>query len=383
MRARTVVYVQYTDPAVYPPVQHSASILAENGWQVIVLGIAVPDVARLEFPEHPRIQVHLAKPSPTNGWRQKIHYLRFNAWAFGQVLRRRAGWVYASDVLTAPLGWAASCVPGVRVVYHEHDSPGRGPHSSFMRRLLGFRRALLKRAAVVVAPNDERGRAIAESAGQAIPLVCVWNCPRRHEAASAIQRAPTRETWVVYQGSIVPARVPRTVIEALALAGGCVKLRVIGYETAGHIGYIQELRDLAASLGVQSAIEFIPTVPRNELLQWTDRSQIGLSLMPLQTDQINERWMRGASNKSFEYLARGVPVLVSALPEWKATFVDTGFGLACRPDDPQSIAEALRWFHDHSDEARQMGDRGRERILNDWNYEQQFAAVLERMTVSV
>jgi glycosyltransferase involved in cell wall biosynthesis len=381
MPDRTVVYLQYTNPAVYPPVQHSAGILAEAGWNVIVLGISVPDVARLEFPIHPRIELRLANPSPS-GWSQKIHYLRFCGWALGWILRRRAAWVYASDALTSPIGWLASYFPGVRVVYHEHDSPARGAQSPFMQRILAFRRRLLRRAAVVVAPNAERGRLIAEDAGTRTPIAVVsaWNCPRKMEAAAPRRQESTREAWVVYQGSIVPARVPRALVEALALVNPCVKLRVIGYETAGHVGYIDELERLATAIGVSHRVEFIPTVPRNELLQWTDRSQIGLSLMPVRTEEINERWMRGASNKTFEYLARGVPVLVSDLPEWKASFVDTGFGCACTPDDPRSIATALGWFHEHRDKAREMGERGRQRILTEWNYERQFDPVLRLMT---
>ena len=381
MHARTVVYLQYTDPAAYPPIQHSAAILAEAGWNVIVLGVTVPDVAGLRFPEHPRIDFHLASSSAA-GWLQKLHYLRFCGWALGWILRRRATWVYASDALTSPVAWLASFLPGVRVVYHEHDSPGRGPHSPFMRTLLGFRRRLLRRAVIVVAPNAERGQLIVEDAGTAIPLISVWNCPRQVEAASVTEHQPGNESWIVYQGSIVPVRVPRALIEALALVNPCVKLRVIGYETAGHIGYVGELQRLAASLGVDHRVEFIPTVPRNELLEWTDRSQIGLSLMPTRTDEVNERWMRGASNKTFEYLARAVPVLVSDLPEWQATFVASGFGLACRPDDARSIATALRWFHEHRDEARSMGERGRQQILNEWNYEKQFAPVLHLMTAA-
>lgn len=382
MRARTVVYVQYTNPAAYPPIQHSAGILAEAGWNAVVLGISVPDVAQLEFPAQPGIEVRLMTASP-GGWSQKLHYLRFCGWALGWILRRQAAWVYASDALSSPVGWLSSYLPGVRVVYHEHDSPGRGTHSRFMQTLLGFRRRLLCRAAIVVAPNAERGQAIAEDVGTAIPLVSVWNCPRKIEAAAAAEGDSAGESWVVYQGSIVPARVPRALLEALALISPCVKLRVIGYETAGHVGYIHELERLATSLGVGHRVEFVPTVPRSELLKWTDRSQIGLSLMPIGTDEVNERWMRGASNKTFEYLARGVPVLVSDLPEWKATFVDSGFGCACRPDDARSIADVLGWFHEHRDEARRMGERGRQQILNEWNYERQFAPVLRLMTAAV
>ena len=49
----------------------------------------------------------------------------------------------------------------------------------------------------------------------------------------------------------------------------------------------------------------------------------------------------------------------------------------CEPSDAASIAEAVRWFYDHREEARVMGREGRERILLDWNYEAQFAPVLE------
>jgi glycosyltransferase involved in cell wall biosynthesis len=382
MRARTIVYVQYTNPAAYPPLQHSAGILAEAGWDVVVAGISMPCVDQIKFAAHSRIEVWLKNPAPSRGWAQKLHYIGFCGWVLACILRRQAGWVYVSDVLATPVGWLASFLPGVRVIYHEHDSPAREQRSAFMRRLLRFRQRLLNRAAIVIAPNAERAKAIAEDAGHTIPLVSVWNCPRRAEAAARPERQEIRESWVVYQGSIVPARVPRALIEALSLVSPCVKLRVIGYETAGHAGYIGELANLAGSLGVAERVEFIPTVPRDELLQWTDRSQIGLSLMPVRTEEINERWMRGASNKTFEYLARGVPVLVSDLAEWKTTFVEQGFGCACRPDDPRSIADALRWFHDHPDDGRRMGERGRQRILDDWNYERQFEPVLQLMTAA-
>ena len=32
---KRVVYVQYTNPAAYPPLEHSSRILADAGWQVL------------------------------------------------------------------------------------------------------------------------------------------------------------------------------------------------------------------------------------------------------------------------------------------------------------------------------------------------------------
>ena len=68
-------------------------------------------------------------------------------------------------------------------------------------------------------------------------------------------------------------------------------------------------------------------------------------------------------------------MLVSDLPVWRSLFVEPGYGLGCNAEDPQSIAEALSWLMDHSTEMRAMGERGRQRVTADWNYETQFGPV--------
>ena len=87
--------------------------------------------------------------------------------------------------------------------------------------------------------------------------------------------------------------------------------------------------------------------------------------------------MAGASNKAFDYLACGLPILVSNLPEWKKMYVTPGYALACDPDDVEDVTLKLRWFIEHSQEAKLMGEKGRKRILEEWNYETQFKPVLD------
>ena len=97
--------------------------------------------------------------------------------------------------------------------------------------------------------------------------------------------------------------------------------------------------------------------------------------MPLQATDSNEGNMTGASNKAFDYLASGLPLLVSDLPDWRATYVEPGYGLPCNPRDAQSIAQAIRRFLDDPNLAHAMGEGGRQRILAEWNYEASFQAV--------
>ena len=57
-------------------------------------------------------------------------------------------------------------------------------------------------------------------------------------------------------------------------------------------------------------------------------------------------------------------------------YVEPGYAIACDTDDPESLASSLKWFLDHPEEMRAMGEIGRHRILNEWNYERQFQPVL-------
>ena len=86
--------------------------------------------------------------------------------------------------------------------------------------------------------------------------------------------------------------------------------------------------------------------------------------------------MTGASNKAFDYMAAGLALLVSDLPDWRHMFVTPGYALACDPTSTPSIASALRWFIDHPDALRQMAVDARAKIAAEWNYETEFAPVL-------
>jgi glycosyltransferase involved in cell wall biosynthesis len=160
-----------------------------------------------------------------------------------------------------------------------------------------------------------------------------------------------------------------------------VKLRVIGYETVGNSGYVQQLQELACQLGLGKRVEFLEAMPRSELLEWCQKCDIGIAFMPQSSEDINLQYMVGASNKAFDYLACGLALLVCNLPDWEQMYVEPGYGLACNPNDPESMAATLYWFLEHPDEMRQMGERGRQRIATEWNYQVQFAPVLKQMSV--
>jgi glycosyltransferase involved in cell wall biosynthesis len=304
------------------------------------------------------------------GWRQKLHYLRFCLWSLGTILWWRPQCVYASEPFATPVAWLAAMLPGVRVIYHEHDSPRE---SGLWSAIRFFRRSLFRHA-FCVWPNARRPEICApECRHRAI----VWNCPARSEAGPPRDPAVPGTLEVFFHGSIGAARLPATLIPALALLPDGVRLTVAGYETVGSRGYMESLRAEARRLGVDHRFTYLGEVPlRRDLLAHCRSADVGLAFMPIQDHgDINESNMTGASNKPFDYLANGLALLVSDRPDWREMFVDSGLGRFCHQEDPENLAAALRWFLEHPVEMRAMGELGRRRIADDWNYEAQFRPV--------
>lgn len=350
-------------------------MFGDSGWEVLFLGTSSPIGEPLTFSEHARVQVKRLKFIPA-GLIQKLHYGLFCIWVLFWVWKWRPAWIYASDPFSAPVAWFIRKLTKIRVLYHEHDSPSDGLQSGFIRLVLAFRSRLGREADLCVLPQMRRLAAFVEETKRIGPSYCVWNCARRDEIVDG--RSDTDPGLIVYyQGSINEARLPRELIIAASRFKGQVIIRVAGYETVGSVGYMDELNDLATRQGAREIIEFMGAIsPRKELLPSVAKGHVGLSLMPRKNGDRNLVDMVGASNKAFDCMAAGLPLLVSDLPDWIATFVDPGYARACNPEEPNSIEAELRWYLEHPVQRAEMGRICRNKIRQDWNYETAFSPVM-------
>jgi len=378
---RRVLYVQYTNPAGYPPLQHSSRILADAGWEVLFLGSEAQGTNRLSFPPHPRIVSRTMLYCPP-GWRQKLHYARFCLWTLWWALRLRPQWVYASEMLACLPALLLHALVGARLIYHEHDSP-MSPESPGLFLKLSFwaRRVCAQSADLCILPNQSRAEQFIAATGTSRRVAVVWNCPAKDEVAPERTVSAGQEIRFLYQGSIVPDRLPLAVIEAMGQMPDSVSLTIVGYETAGSQGYVDMLRKRADSLGINGRLHYAGAMSRSDLMLACRDFDVGLSLLPMDAGaDKNLQAMVGASNKPFDYLASGLPMLVSDLPAWRKMFVEPGYAVACDPQDRDSIAAAIRHFCQDLRGMRLMGENGRRQILKEWNYERQFQPILQLMS---
>jgi glycosyltransferase involved in cell wall biosynthesis len=379
-RSPRVLFVQAVEAAAYPPIIHAAILLAEAGWRVCVLSAPVAGM-NLDFPRHPRIECRAIAARPSYVM-TRASYAAYAAAAARLAVAQLPDVVYASDPLGAAPGRLASLLTGARLVYHEHDTPEPGTLHPFLARC---RRAASHRAAAVILPNEARARiARAELGFSDDRLQIVWNMPRRAELPLAElplaelpsgESRPDKPLLLHYHGNVSPILLPEAVLDAVRQFDGRVRLLIAGYEAPGAPGYIKQLLRYGRP-GPDSPVRYLGPISRGALLGVAARAHVGLAVAPVETDDLNIRHLAGASNKAFDYMAAGLALLVSDLPDWRRMFVSPGYGLACDPGDRASIAAVLGWLLDHPEARRDMARRARCRVAADWNYDTGFRSVL-------
>jgi glycosyltransferase involved in cell wall biosynthesis len=373
----TILYIQYTNPSGYPPLEHSSLLLADLGWRVCHLGTAAQGGAReIKLPKHPSINMTLM-PAPAGGWRTAVHYAHFLAWCRSQVIRLRPDVVYCSDVRSYPVGLWASRRKGLTTVLHEHDPPPRTDGGRVLQILRGVRIAFARRASLIVIPQDERAKTFLTDTGtDPVRLRVVYNCPLRRELeALSVRPYEARQGLTLwYHGTLGSAQIPLAVVEALARLPADVRIELAGYETVGSVGYIAELQARATTLGVADRLHIHGALPlRADLLNTASRADIGLALFATNFRDP----MVGASNKPFDYLTCGLPLLTNRTPEWEGFFGSEGVSVSCDPNDAGDIARAVLIMREDPARRKRMAAIGRRLLETRWNYETQFAPVLE------
>jgi glycosyltransferase involved in cell wall biosynthesis len=369
---KRALFIQVTEPGGYPPLVNAAHLMVEAGWQVTFISAPIAG-SKLKMPVVSGIQI-VAMPERPSHVVTKLNYLQYCARAVTLSLRIKPHVVYVSDPVGAFPGVLAAKVSGARLVYHEHDSPNSEVDlNGLVRRA---RRVAFDLATLIVFPNAERARlAKGQCAFDAKKLRVVWNAPRLAELP-ALRDVPDTPFILYYHGSINPERLPETVLAAVASFSGKVRLDVAGYEAPGAKGYVERLMSRWNCVG-HEVVRYLGEQPHGDLLRIAAGCNAGLVLMPPHSEDVNMMHMVGASNKAFDYMAAGLPLIVSALSEWRETFVDEGYGLACDPTAKESVKASLHWLVANQPICRAMSKSCRSKIESDWNYDALFRPVLD------
>lgn len=124
---------------------------------------------------------------------------------------------------------------------------------------------------------------------------------------------------------------------------------------------VARMRELGAT-----NMELIPNVRPHELMQVLNRATIAIAPNLRVKQQI-----RGAHNKTYEFMAAALPIVISDLPRQAEAVGGSGCGILAQPEDPQTFADAVVRLVDDPEAARQMGRRGQEAFRSRYSWESQ------------
>jgi len=172
-------------------------------------------------------------------------------------------------------------------------------------------------------------------------------------------------TTLVYVGHVHESRGSKVMLEVaslLAKTGARIKLLYVGYIPARHHA---ELKALAKSMRVDLHCTG-PLTPR-EAWSRVSRCHIGFALLAPEPNYVNSY-----PTKLFEYMAMGLPAVVSNFPLYSRVIDMTGGGVAVEPKDVESIFSKVRPFVESPELCQKIGEKGRRSVrqLFNWGVEE-------------
>lgn len=259
---------------------------------------------------------------------------------------------------------------GRRVIFDSHEfytelirTKHYLPFARQVARVYGvFERYVLRHIDAVIFPGTRNGAD--PFAGVSPRTVIIGNyalkdelyagCPPGGEAAS---RGVSRMCCV---GDMTPDRGIENLIRVSARAGAALTL-------VGEIhppAYEEALRRMPESRGTS----FLGRLDRERVREVLAGSTVGMCLMP-NGGQYNI--CDTFNMKVYDYMAMGLPVVLSDSPYARRVLERYAFGIAVDPADVEEAARAVLWLAGHPEEAARMGREGRRAVAEEFNWDTQ------------
>lgn len=304
-----------------------AGSIATMGYAIVVVGVLRPASKTKIFSPHTIVRFSL----PFS--KGPLFYLFFNFRAFIYLLFHRANVVMACDTDTLLAARLAKLVKGFRLVFDAHelfpDVPELiGSHRRFTRSVWRLvERSCISGVDVAITVSDGVANEYAKRYGKSFAVV--RNVPI---CASTSKVFHLDSNIVIYQGAINVGRGIELLYEALKL------LPEAELWIAGTGDLDNTIARLTKPLVDSGQIKLLGRVVPEALRAITAKASIGVSL----EEDMGLSYRYCLPNKLFDYIAAGIPVLVSDLPEMRKLVEGYQIGVVLKERTPQALADSIR-----------------------------------------
>ncbi|WHY00448.1 glycosyltransferase [Neobacillus sp. DY30] len=258
---------------------------------------------------------------------------------------------HSNDLNTLPQGYISAKwrLKPKKLIYdsHEVQTSRTGYNSPIHGKLEAF---LIKKIDEMIVENNTRAKYNEDLYGF-YPHV-VHNYPFKQQTVNhqekvdlhEILNIPRNEKILLYQGGIQTGRGLDKLIKAVPYFKEGV-LVLIG---EGKIK--KELQNMVKEMGLEDKVKFHPKVPVGDLPKYTRNGYIGFQVL----NNVCFNHYSASSNKLFEYMMAGVPVVACSFPEIQRVVEGDETGVTVDSHDPISIANGANWLLENHKEYEEM-----------------------------
>lgn len=365
-----------------PRVLKEACSLAQAGYHVTVVAWdregAFPAQERVDGFSIQRVQE--VRSAYGAGWRQALRLPRFWLHAWRWLNRLRPAVVHCHDFDTLPPGWLWAHLHRRPVIYDAHEyytelqKPRlRGLAGKILLPLVAAAEHVLTRSVAAVVTVDER----IASRYRNPRVVIVGHYPPLEFARAPVGGEPGESSpspslslrgrgagaTLVYAGRLSTDRgmvVIARALQRLAAQGVRPRLHLLGTWT----NPAEEAEFRQAMAGLEQQVETAGWVPFDQVPHHLASADIALALL-----QPVERYTVALPVKLFEYMACGLPVVISDFPPNRAVVAGADCGVLVDPTGADAVAAAIARLIADPAEARRLGQNGRRAFETQYNWQ--------------
>ena len=269
---------------------------------------------------------------------------------------------------------------GVRFIFDHHDLNPELYEAKFQRRGFGYKlvcwaeRLTFRTAHVSIATNESyREVAMVRGGMSRERTFVVRSCP---DLARIRIRPPQpelkegRRHLVVYLGVMGHQDGLDLLLESIAFITRMRKCEDTLFVLIGSGPELPHLKVLASQKGLDAQVKFTGRLPDEDVAAYFSTAALGVA--PDRATPMNDK---STMNKILEYMAFGLPVVLYDLTEGRRSAGDAA--LYARNDDPEDFAQKVLNLLDSESLRAELGARGRKRIEEKPNWDNEKRALLE------
>ncbi len=174
---------------------------------------------------------------------------------------------------------------------------------------------------------------------------CVWH--DRNATSSFQQYGINKSNFVLtFVGTFSKFLDIQNLLDAAALLVNNQEIRIV------IIGTGKQFKDFKRTAACLPNVTMTGWLNSEEIKKILAKTKVGL--VAYSKDAI-----MSLPNKPFEYMAAGLPLLSSLQGELEELIQEHGIGRNYEAGNPRSLAEGIRWFYEHPNETKKMGERSK------------------------